>query len=588
MKSHLLMRRRAFGVVAMFGLAVAVLSLGGCDNIFGGLFGNDGGGGGGSDDAAVQEDDPAVQDEDPAGEDNGSSEEDNGSGSGVLGIPSDELEVDEGSVGLVVDTRSMFKKGYIPATVDVVLEGAFASYSDSLTVDPDTSLATLEIENEDLTSDEITTLGEGINVTITVRNADGDQLGSYSGKEPVDDSNRPLSVDTSLGPNYPETTITPGQPYLLQVVDGGSSYDQWIFQAAGGATSEVTENMIVSENYNLIVDAAFSYLVEFYFEEAPDGYYIKGLNGDEEDTYLHWESDGQLISSGDATLPSEDFKRDDYVFELLWTDSGLLVISPKGGNPFAASDTGSEVQIVEGTGSGDALSVRIFAANIEWSVEDRGTRYNRPIRPPAKLDFAFNSILRNCSSGRLTETVENSKEVTRSLTTASEESFELYSSTEESISVTSTVEVGGGFKGISASASVSATGSYSYTTASTSATTNTWEETNSETNSVTISREVELEPFTAVEVYNAIATYENIRIPFVQTLRVRGKYDGVAPLSGEEIVFQLLGNLFGGVVSVVGTEYVDVQVRGTAEIANFYDAQAGVAQIADPCSDASD
>jgi hypothetical protein len=64
---------------------------------------------------------------------------------------------------------------------------------------------------------------------------------------------------------------------------------------------------------------------------------------------------------------------------------------------------------------------------------------------------------------------------------------------------------------------------------------------------------------------------------------VKGNYNGTVPLSGEEINAQLLANQFGGVVSTIGSDYVDITIRGTAQVTNFYDVQSGVAEIAGAC-----
>lgn len=378
------------------------------------------------------------------------------------------------------------------------------------------------------------------------------------------------------------------------MVDPGEVNDGLLLRSGGNPEPSLAEPVIADEQTDTqnLQSPPSDGLFKFYFEDAPGGYYIKMRYGTNDPVYLTVsEPSGSsgypsntLNASGNTTLPGDP---SDYEFDLEWDEEGRARLIGPGGNPITTTVIGSDPwpTLVEASSAGDYVPLRIIAANVVWSVEDRGTVYSPPVTPPARLDFAYRSILRNCSSALLQETVGRSQSETVTVTTSTQESLELYSSQEESLEMTATVEVGGAFKAISASGSLSTTKSYTYTTSTTESTTNTWTSTTSTTEEVARDRTVELDPFTAVEVYDAIASFDSVSMPFVKTLRVRGSYDGTDSLSGDEIVTQLLGNRFGGVITTVESDYVDISIRGTALVNNFYEVESGVVEIEAPCED---
>ena len=96
-------------------------------------------------------------------------------------------------------------------------------------------------------------------------------------------------------------------------------------------------------------------------------------------------------------------------------------------------------------------------------------------------------------------------------------------------------------------------------------------------------RDVQIPEFTAVEVFDAIQSIDNVQMPFVQIIRVRGFYDGTVPLTGEDISSQLLANQFGGVVTNIESDYVEISIRGTAIINKFFETESQVNEIFGEC-----
>ncbi|MEM6733308.1 MAG: hypothetical protein AAF658_17240, partial [Myxococcota bacterium] len=78
-------------------------------------------------------------------------------------------------------------------------------------------------------------------------------------------------------------------------------------------------------------------------------------------------------------------------------------------------------------------------------------------------------------------------------------------------------------------------------------------------------------------------TLDAVKLPFVQVLRIRGSVSGEAALSGAEVADQLLANQFGGVVTDVQNEFVEVTVRGSVEVDNFFEVESQVQEIEGAC-----
>ncbi|NBC83000.1 MAG: hypothetical protein GVY19_06415 [Bacteroidetes bacterium] len=264
-------------------------------------------------------------------------------------------------------------------------------------------------------------------------------------------------------------------------------------------------------------------------------------------------------------------------------DKGLLKIKPVSGNPMAKRIKSYDTQVSYGSTDDDYLPIRMVAANITREVEDRGTVYNKPIIPPAQLDFAYESTLKNCSDALITETVGRSETQTRSYTMGTEESLELYSRHEASVDVTVGVETEASLFGQSVTASLEVSAGYTYTTSTTNTTSNTWSETVEGSVEVSRERELSIPANTAVNVFDAIQIIENVKMPFVKQLRVKGKYDDKDAQSGKEITSQLLANQFGGVVSDIKGDYVEITIKGVATINNFFEVESEVNNLEGEC-----
>lgn len=481
---------------------------------------------------------------------------------------------DPGAVGVEIDTRPIVRKGYNPVVVQVDFPEPFSSYSSELSVDPFTDVAVLSIPAGNLTANEIRELNRGIDADIRVFDDASQELAVYNDIVRVNFSNNPLVMETGLPAIYPELTFTEGVPYIIQAITEDPE--------TSNKTFRVVERLLPSHgDYGRII-------LDDFTGSAEDLFYFNRLSTNSFHVLMRLTP---LVGFRLLETPgSPDFRHmgtfwDQGANPVLLTrdEDGLsqMAIDTEGGaavRHLRTSD-GEFLAAPVGAPDGEYLPLRIVAANITWEVEDLGTDFTPPkITPSIKTEFAYRAVLENCSDRvTLTERLTRTETRTRSYTVATEESLELFSSHETSVGITVGAEAGFSLFGAGATASAETSTGYTYTTSATDRTTNTWEQTVEEEVAVSTERTVELPPLTVVEVFDAIQGVDNVRMPFVQTLRVRGRRDdGEQLLSGREITSQLLANQFGGVVSRVGSNFVDITTKGTVTFNSFFDVRRSV------------
>ena len=128
--------------------------------------------------------------------------------------------------------------------------------------------------------------------------------------------------------------------------------------------------------------------------------------------------------------------------------------------------------------------------------------------------------------------------------------------------------------------------SYEYTTQTTTSNERTWSATEETSIEVSRIRTLTVRPFTALEVYDAIKTVKNIKVPFTQKLRIRATdtQNNNASLSGDEIVTQMLFNFVEGVVSNVGSDFIDITFRGNATMTSLFEGFTDVNELENGCN----
>ena len=487
------------------------------------------------------------------------------------------LPVDSGDVGLVVDTREIFKKGYTPAYASVQISGSLASYSnDHLEIDQNTNLAIISIKKQKLTDKQLDDAAVGPKTVIKIYDDKGKILANLTESSlPINDKNKYYEAKTTLGHVKRRISFNPEVPYIIQANISSTGKPE-VLTFDGEESTPVVRKAYKENN----VEQQFYFIPANKNNPKDDStYYIrtslKGQNGKYYylDIYNDYSQQYQLFAYNDDPSSSTNYK-----FILRRDDSGWVYIKPakfpllKDNSPSFSPYEGKYM-----------ARFKIITGKIQWDVTDLGSEFNQPIMPMQKLELAVSNQLVNCSNGKLSQTLgkEESRVQTTSLSTAEE--FQLTTSQNVSIGISTSVSAEGSFFGTGVSASIGINTEYSYGRSVTSTQGKTIQNSDTETKTTSTSRTVDVLPNSGVNVYDAIESYPNVRIPFVQTLRVAGTYNGIQ-LSGDEIVDQLMKNQFGGVVSKIASSFVLITIRGTAIIDNYMHVKSNVVQIPGACN----
>ncbi len=487
----------------------------------------------------------------------------------IVDTVSVELAVDSGEVGLVIDAREVARRGYEPTEAQVSFP-AHAGFNQTLAIDPITNLAVLKLTVEDLTDTERDAFAAGVAVDIVIVDAAQAPLGElHETSRVLDDSNLPVGISTTLPSLGPPLVLKPGVPYLLQP-EG----------LAGVMTS------FASDAYTVSAWIPNSPQQQFYFtvkagSPDPNTYLVEHQAGYAEGT--SWTVDPGTkwiyLSGGGTPAPAGG----PHGFVLEQDEDGWVRVRVEGTSDYVS---------VSGEGGGVLKAVatepsrfRLITDDIRWALADRGTVYHDPIVPPAQVDFAYEATIRNCSEATLTETVGRAETRTRTPTTTTSESLQLFSSDEVGGSIKVGVEVGASVQGVGeVSGSVEVTGNYTYTTSETTTTENTLSESTETASEVSRTRELALPPHSAVEVYDAVRTIRNVRIPFSQVLRITATYKSSgAVLTGPEILTQLRFNGVEGVPAEIGANYLDLSLRGQVVVDQMMEAETDAKDIPGAC-----
>lgn len=489
--------------------------------------------------------------------------------------------VDNGSVGMVIDTRNIARKGYLPVTAEVDLPGDFSAYSGSLEIDPFTNVAILSIPCTELDSAQVATLAEGIPVTIEIKGSSSEVLASFNETVNVDHSNNPINIDTELPRIYPEVKITEGTPYFLQAITDENFTNSRVIKV-----NESDGRVILDKIDSLTGDNLDR--CSFYFDHKIDSVYTLFIKRGNEVQWLKMVSDKLTATADDCPNCGPNgtayvgIGKAEFLYYVTNIGQGLFRITPYENYPLYC---GSDYQIQEG--SYKYLVFRLVATDIEWLPEDRGIKFNPPVQPPVKLEYAYESIIKNCTNAEIIQTVGNGKTKSNSYSLTLEESFQLFSSLKFSWNYKAGFETNFSFFGNKSKVSIETSFGFELTTSLTYTSSQSKTVYKGESETVSWQRQINIPPYTALRVFDAIQTIENVKIPYVQVIRVRANHIRGAsyiPMAGDEIEAQLMENQFHGIVTGVGKDYVDITVRGTVFVDNLFKTASDAVPIEGACS----
>ncbi len=509
------------------------------------------------------------------------------------GLDLEEFEIDEGEIGISISARNIAKKGYTPQIANIEIDATTGDYDQNVPFDSFNNIATLSFKNENLSEEAKTELEAGVRVKVNVLDENNNTL-SVLEISKLSFAPSPLEQEASadnLEDRYAKVMLREDVKHFMQIVTNDSNE---VFGAPNSInfpnTVLLNTPILVSPLENLDYTSENTETFTTYrFAEVPgeEGVFtISVHNGDDihylyivpANSELRIQSKANLIRNGGNNTGTPP----NYKFEIDKIKPGLYTITPTfTGNPLALSGD----RLNAGNNTTDPAYFRILSFDIDWDIQPIESKFLRPIMPRSSTAEAYNSTLRNCSSGLLQQTVGRSESLETTETLGWEESMSVSSSSEYSVSVTVEAEVSTKFFGAGGSVRSSVTGGYTFNKSKTQTSTRSQEIGKTRTTEISTERTQEVPPKTAITVADIYQTYENVRIPYVQRFRIKGNYqeDGKA-LSGQEITTQFGFNSFTGVITDVGSDYIEVTVRGVNMINRLIDTETISRDVEGACS----
>lgn len=509
------------------------------------------------------------------------------------GINLDEFETDQGEIGISISARSIAKKGYKPTIADIVVTASTGDYGQKVPFDKFNNMANLSFKNENLSEEAQTELKSGVAVTMRVLD-ENDNVLAIKENSKLSFTSSPKEEEISandLDDLFAKVSIREDVKHYVQIVTKDSDE---VF----GAPSSISFTNTILLNTPIIAspledldynsENAETYTT-YRFVEIPgeeDVFNISVHNGDDihylyivpSNSELRIQSKANLIRNGGnntGTPPNYKFKIDK-------VEAGLYTITPTfTENPLALVND----RLNAGNSSADPAYFRILSFDIDWDIQPVASKFMRPILPPSGTSEAYNSTLRNCSSGGLEQTVGRSESLETKEILGWEESMSVSTTQDYSVSVTIEAEVSTKFFGAGGSVKSSVTGSYGFSKSRTSTSTRSggYEETRS--TEISTERTQEVPPKTAITVADIYQTYENVRIPYVQRFIIKGTYqENNQALTGREITTQFAFNSFTGVITDVQDDFIEVTVRGTNVINRLIETETISRDVEGACA----
>jgi len=521
----------------------------------------------------------------------------------VSNVDTDEYEIDQGQLGISISARNLKRKAYEPIKAFITInEGAKAGeYEEE--INQDTHLALFSFKNEDLSDSEKNELQSGVAIEIKIENLSEEVLATYTSTKYSFQSNPPdLEVDNPEKEDKNPIALNPEVDYYMQIlnIDPTTSDITSVLGAPSATLRTSTTDLSTEVKVRAATDLDYVNdtqqtipFTKYRFEtiDAENNVFnIYNPNGSKKH-YLYLDSNNRLNVQSESNLSANGGNIDastleNYQFQIKKVDLGKYLIIPiKTNIPLIASQNLKSI-------TSQTVAVpsyfRILNFEIEWDIVSVETKFQNPILPPSETLAAYNTALKNCSSGPLSDEVGVVKELTRTDTYSWSESIQVATSIEASLSTTisSTVEtsVDCKFFGASNSVTASATAGISVGHSTTETKTETQDVTTSETIQLSSKRTITVPPMRGTTAADIYQEYKDITVPYVQKYRVRGKYNDNTALTNKEIITQFNFNGFSGVVSEEGLDYIEITLKGKTKISHLIATEIVTKDIPDACS----
>ncbi|WP_407557537.1 hypothetical protein [Winogradskyella sp. 4-2091] len=519
----------------------------------------------------------------------GCSKEDDGSGDSVIeevnGIGADDLENYGGDLGLLINTRDLVKKGYNPVKVNITTTAIQGNYDQELVVDPFTNIAQLKLSIDDLTEIAVDELRDGVGLEVEVLNpSDNVILSETYSVVSFEENGNQFDIDASNLEAVSNNLHFNGyMRYYLQLVDAGGNFENTIVWKPGSGDDGSLRLEERTSSFNRGITSEQFYIYQYQNEDNTVAVYSAITN-----RYLRiGESTRTFRQSGAYSFPSTNPNSlgADLKFIVKKESNGLYTIRGASDNkPLRRIANGSDMNW-HTNDNGTIQYFRIISLDIEWQVTQLDTEYLQPIMPAVVTSFGFNSTLKNCGSGNLEQQVGIEKDVTTTYTNAFSETIGLSSRVTTNVDVTVSATAGASFFGNGGSVTAEASAGLEVSTEASTSSTVSAEESVSDTNTFFSNRIVTVPAGSASLVYDAYQTYSNVKMPYVKRLRLTGNHtQGPESMSGFEIATQLEISNFLGVITNIGSDFVEVTIKGNMYLNNIVDSVTEVRDVAANCN----
>jgi hypothetical protein len=550
--------------------------------------------------------------------------EDSGQGELIeeAGINESELTTFMGEIGIYLDVRAYIKKGHAITKVQIIPTDSDYFEPLILEVNEYTNYAILKLAIADLSEEAILDLRDGINLEVVLL----DDLNEENFRVPLEKVlfNSTNEVKVLPGDEAVDLDdivyLNPETPYFLQLIteDGlieSKALDTKPNLTFGGTlrtsgSKPICNDVIArySLNPSLNQEADFApdnKTQQFYFQQQEGEENVFTIRSADTNTYLqqlNFGNDDIEIFNSPFTPENSDFenldgvkfrvKKENGTFQLLPYDSDtpLRFSTTEKVTCYSVSDIFYQDPdnytrtVLSTRGGGKGQNFRIVASDVEYSAEDISTWYGQPVLPAAINSLKVNTTLKNCGSRDLSSTLGSQITETTVMSISWEKTNGFVSSTRLNTTVSVGAEVEASFFGTGAKVTGSVSQEIELKQEISGSTTDVEGETSSTEKSLTIERTIIVPPGRQVLTYDAIQSYANITVPFVQRIKITGKNSEGRILSGDELATQSAFGGFTGTITEIGQTFIEITVRGTATFDQALDARTSVSESDADCN----
>jgi hypothetical protein len=558
-------------------------------------------------------------------EDTSGTEPPEDSGQGELieeaGINESELTTFMGEIGIYLDVRAYIKKGHAITKVQIIPTDSDYFEPLILEVNEYTNYAILKLAIADLSEEAVLDLRDGINLEVVLL----DDLEEENFRVPLEkvifnNANEAvvLFAEEAVDLNT-AVYLNPETPYFLQLImeDGeieSKALDTKPNLTFGGTlrTSGIICDDVIARyslNPSLNTEADFApdnKTQQFYFQQVEGEENVFSIRSADTNTYLQQQNFGNdniEIFNSTLTPDNIDFetfgstikfriKKENGAFQLLPYDSDTPLrfsttddrICYSAIDPIEQFPDRYSRTVLSTRGGGKGQNFRIVASDVEYSSEDISTWYGQPVLPAATNALKINSTLKNCGSRDLSQTVGSQITETTVMSLSWEKTNGFVTSTRLNTTVSVEAEVSASFFGTGAKVTGSVSQEIELGQEISGSSTEVEGEQSETSKSLFAERTVTVPPGRQVLTYDAIQSYANVTIPFVQRIKITGKNSEGRILSGDELATQSAFGGFTGTITEIGGTFIEITVRGTATFDQAVDATTSVYESDADCN----